>query len=101
MSIRHFIGSEETEEGCDVALMSEAQSQASDTFVLQRAKELLADLWKQGRIDTQVYASGSVCLAAALFAVEHPDVQGVTKRMGQLWGVKLDEREQEAKGREF
>jgi hypothetical protein len=80
---------------------AEAQQQASDSFVLQRAKELLRTLQVEGRITKQLYYTGVWALSAAAHVVETPGV----KRINQGWGKRLaqaqDQRAREAKDVEF
>lgn len=79
----------------------QAQAQASDLFTLQRAKEILARLWKDSRIDMYVRTEGEVALSAALYAVENPNLTKITKRIGAIAAGEQWAREQEAKNREF
>lgn len=80
---------------------SNALAQANDCYVLQRAKEILCDLWKEGRIHINVRAEGDVALAAALHATENPEARGITQFQGEKLANEQWQREQERKDEEF
>lgn len=60
----------------------QAQAQASDVATLTRAKELLCDLWKAGRVTAEVRFDAEAILSAALYAVENPAAKNLTKHEG-------------------
>lgn len=79
----------------------QAQQQSSDISTLQRAKELLCDLWKQGRVTIEVRFAAENALSAALYAVEAPAQRDITLAEGAYYSGEQWKREQEAKNREF
>lgn len=73
----------------------ETQAQAADVQTLQRAKALLCELWKQGRISKHLYYLGTVNFSAALLAVEDPSRTFVESRDGIQAAQDQWAREQE------
>ena len=59
-----------------------AREQAVDSYTLTRAKELLCELWKQGRITADVRFTAESVLSAALYAVENPEARNITQHQG-------------------
>lgn len=77
------------------------QQQSSDIFVLQRSKELLCELWKQGRVTAEVRFAAENALSAALEAVENPVLKKVTLAEGAYYSGQQFQREQARKNEEF
>lgn len=61
---------------------AQAQEQAADTYTLTVAKELLCDLFKQGRITAECRFAGENILAVALHAIENPDLRKLASALG-------------------
>lgn len=101
MSGRIYIGNRLVPEGTSLEERRALQQQSNDIYVLQRAKEILVDLWKAGRITPEVRFTGENCLSAALHAVEEPSARKLTIAHGALLAGEQWQREQERNRNEF
>lgn len=70
---------------CAQHLKEQLQQQASDSYAVMRTKELLCELWKEGRITAEARFMGENVLSAALHALENPSLA----KLGTTHGAKL------------
>ena len=66
-----------------------SQRQASESDILEQAKQLLCDLWRENRIDMETRSAGEAALSAAHHAVEFPGI----RKVGMKQGASLSERQ--------
>ena len=79
----------------------EALDMAWEITTLARAKQLLTDLWQQGRLDITARSAGENALCAAILAIEEPHLRRVNALQGQKYALAQWQKEQERKNREF
>ena len=77
------------------------QEQNNELYALQRAKEILSDLEKQGRITTGLREQGVIALSAAIKAVEYPYMRNLGTQAGLRASTEQYEKAKEVKGRTF
>lgn len=80
---------------------AQMQAQAADIHTIQRAKELLCDLWKQGRVKIEVWTEGGAALSAALHAVEDPSIKSASLALGASLSNEQWLKEQRSKNEPF
>ena len=74
---------------------------SNELYALQRAKEILSDLEKQGRITTGLREQGIIALSAAILATEHPYMRSLGTQAGLRASTEQYEAQQRGKNREF
>lgn len=87
------------EQGSEMS--ADAQQQASDSYILEAAKEILCKLWKEERLTLMVRAVAEAGLAAALHATEFPGLRKIDLRQGAALSERQWAKAEEAKSREF
>lgn len=80
---------------------AEAMEQSLDAQMVEHVKELLANLWKQGRINIDVRMQGENALSAAVAAVENPALRNLTPQQGARLANEQWARDQRRADRDF
>ena len=80
---------------------AQAMEQNNELYALRRAKEILTDLERQGRITTGLREQGVIALSAAIKAVEHPYMRNLGTQAGLRASTEQYEAQQRGKNREF
>ena len=101
MSRQIFIGQGTQTYTVGIAEVVEMQEQNNELYALQRAKEILSDLEKQGRITTGLREAGIVALSAAILATEQPYMRNLGHQAGLRASTEQYEKAKEAKNRAF
>lgn len=85
----------------DTPAGQQAHQQANEEYICEQAKELLASLWKQGRINMDVRMQGENTLSAALHAIENPHLRNLTPQQGARLANEQWARDQRRIDRDF
>lgn len=101
MSRRIGVGQGPVECFADTPQGQREHQQANDAYICERAKELLCELWKGGRIDIDTRCQGENALSAALHAIENPDLRNLTLRQGATLANQQWVRDQRRSSRDF
>lgn len=78
-----------------------AQQQAHEAYLCERAKALLSELWKAGRIHIDCRIQGEAALSAALHAVENPGLRNLSQGQGAALANHQWLRELRRSGHDF
>lgn len=80
---------------------AEAVEQGWEAQRMEHVKEVLTNLWKQGRISIDTRMTGENALSAALHAIENPGLRNLTPQQGMTLANEQWLRESRRNSREF
>lgn len=101
MGIKMFVGDREVDaeqSAVEYAAMSDV---GNELYALDRCKEILTALEKQGRITSGLREAGIIALSGAIMSLEHPYMRALGHQAGLRASTEQWEKQQRAKKHEF